>query len=117
MGLSVVGAIDGARAAPASRGLEERRARPTWLVWLTAALIALPAAAPLFGPGLIGTHRYGDSPFLIVRTLAVLDALRRGTVFPRWSPELAYGLGYPLFDFYGALAFYGAALLAIAGLP
>lgn len=88
-----------------------------WLPWLAAAVLALPAAAPLFGPGLIGAHRYGDSPFLIVRTLAVLDALRRGTVFPRWSPELAYGLGYPLFDFYGSLAFYGTALLALAGMP
>ncbi|HEV8633323.1 MAG TPA: hypothetical protein VG370_03650 [Chloroflexota bacterium] len=84
---------------------------------LVAAALALPAAAPLFGPGLIAAHRYGDSPFLLVRVVALLEGLRRGELFPRWSPDLAYGLGYPFFDFYGALAFYVAALLHLAGLP
>jgi len=109
------------RARPAPRAGRVPGTRPAvergWAPWLAAIAVALPAAAPLFGPGLIGTHRYGDSPFLLTRLVAVVDALRQGTLFPRWSPELAYGLGYPLFDFYGALAFYAAALLHVAGVP
>ncbi|HEY3083085.1 MAG TPA: hypothetical protein VGM69_24605 [Chloroflexota bacterium] len=86
--------------------------------WSLAALaLALPAAAPLLGPGLIATHRYGDSPFLLIRVVALLEGLKRGELFPRWSPDLAYGLGYPFFDFYGGLAFYAAALLHLLGLP
>src|SRR5262249_5026565 len=87
-------------------------------VWtLVALLLALPAAAPLFGPGLIATHRYGDSPFLLTRVVALLEGLRRGALSPRGAPHLASGLGSPSFDSSGALAFYGAALLSRAGLP
>ena len=66
---------------------------------MVVCLLPLPAIAPLIGPGLIATHRYGDSPFLLVRLVALVDALRQGVLFPRWSPELAYGLGYPFFNF------------------
>ncbi|HEY3111370.1 MAG TPA: hypothetical protein VGL23_21620, partial [Chloroflexota bacterium] len=59
----------------------------------------------------------GDSPFLLVRLVALVEGLRRGELLPRWSPELSYGLGYPLFDFYGALAYYLATALHLAGLP
>lgn len=84
---------------------------------MAAGALALPAAAPLFGPGLIGTHRYGDSPFLLMRVVALLEGLRVGELLPRWSPDLAYGLGYPFFDFYGPLAFYVASGLHLVGLP
>src|SRR4029453_4741798 len=77
----------------------------------------LPAMAPLAGPGLIATHRYGDSPFLLVRLVALVEGLRRGELLPRWSPELSYGLGDPFFDFYGALAYYLAAIPYLLGLP
>ena len=88
----------------------------SWIVWLVVCLLPLPAIAPLIGPGLIATHRYGDSPFLLVRLVALVDALRQGVLFPRWSPELAYGLGYPFFNFYGSFAFYVAAGWNLLGL-
>lgn len=82
---------------------------------MAAALLALPSMAPLFGPGLIGTHRYGDSPFLLVRLVSLTEGLRRGEVVPRWSPELSYGLGYPFWDFYAPLAYYLAAVPYLLG--
>ena len=65
----------------------EGRRSSSWAWWLAAALLALPAIAPLAGPGLIATHRYGDSPFLLVRLVALVEGLRRGELLPRWSPE------------------------------
>jgi hypothetical protein len=49
--------------------------------------------------------------------VALVEGMRAGELFPRWSPELAYGLGYPFFDFYGPLAFYAASALHLLGLP
>ena len=98
----------------------------------TLMLVALLAAAPLWGPvlsdvlslskdavegpGMVNTRGGGDSPFLLQRTHQMLVNLRAG-VFPvRWMPDGAYGLGYPFFSYYAALPYYLAGLLALAGL-
>ena len=79
-------------------------------------LVALIAAAPLWGPGMVNTRGGGDSPFLLQRTHQMLANLRAG-VFPvRWMPDAAYGLGYPFFSYYSALPYYLAGLFALAGL-
>ena len=72
----------------------------------TLILIALLAALPLWGPGMVNTRGGGDSPFLLQRTHQLLANLRAG-VFPvRWMPDAAYGLGYPFFSYYAALPYY-----------
>jgi len=77
--------------------------------------IALLAAAPLWGPGMVNTRGGGDSPFLLQRTHQLVVNLRAG-VFPvRWMPDAAYGLGYPFFNYYAALPYYLAALLVLLG--
>ncbi len=82
----------------------------------TLILVALVAAAPLWGPGMVNTRGGGDSPFLLQRTHQMVVNLRAG-VFPvRWMPDAAYGLGYPFFSYYAALPYYLAGLLALAGL-
>jgi len=82
----------------------------------TLILVALVAAAPLWGPGMVNTRGGGDSPFLLQRTHQMVANLREG-VFPvRWMPDAAYGLGYPFFSYYAALPYYLAGLLALAGL-
>ena len=82
----------------------------------TLILVALVAAAPLWGPGMVNTRGGGDSPFLLQRTHQIMANLRAG-VFPvRWMPDAAYGLGYPFFSYYAALPYYLAGLLALAGL-
>jgi hypothetical protein len=35
----------------------------------------------------------------------------RGVLWPRWAPNLSYGYGYPVFHYYGSLAFYPSLLL------
>ncbi len=83
---------------------------------LTLVGIALLAALPLWGPGMVNTRGGGDSPFLLLRTHQMVANLRAG-VFPvRWMPDAAYGLGYPFFSYYAALPYYLAGLLVLAGL-
>ncbi len=78
--------------------------------------VALAAAAPLWGPGIVNTRGGGDSPFLLQRLHQMTANLRAG-VFPvRWMPDAAYGLGYPFFSYYAALPYYIGGLLALAGL-
>ncbi len=83
---------------------------------LTLLILALLAAAPLWGPGIVNTRAGGDSPFLLWRAQQMADNLRAG-VFPvRWMPDAAYGYGYPFFSYYAALPFYVAGLLNVIGL-
>jgi hypothetical protein len=50
-----------------------------------------------------------------LRVLLVADLWRAGAVIPRWVPELAGGLGYPLFIYYGWLSYAPAAALNVLG--
>jgi len=89
---------------------------PGFWACATLVLVALVAAASLWGPGMVNTRGGGDSPFLLQRTHQMLVNLQAG-VFPvRWMPDAAYGLGYPFFSYYAALPYYLAGLFALAGL-
>ena len=79
-------------------------------------LVALLAAAPLWGPGMVNTRGGGDSPFLLVRLQQLVVNLRAGAVPARWMPDGAYGLGYPFFSYYAALPYYLAGLLVLGGI-
>ena len=82
----------------------------------TLLLLALAAAAPLWGPGLLNTRGGGDSPFLLMRTHQLVANLQ-DKVFPaRWMPDAAYGLGYPFFSYYAALPYYVASSFHLVGL-
>lgn len=41
--------------------------------------------------------------------------LRQGALWPRWPPDLVYGYGYPLFNFFPPLSFYPAELFHLLG--
>ena len=100
-------------------GVRERAVRrPIWLtdaradVLALAALLAglVPALAPLAAEGMPATH----DGFLHLQRLVALEAAARGSApFTRWLPDLAYGYGQPVFNYYAPLA-YAPALLARA---
>jgi len=82
---------------------------------LLALLFASIASLPLIGPGIVNTRAGGDSPFLLQRLHQLVLALRDGGFPVRWMPDAAYGLGYPLFNFYASFPYYVAALLSLLG--
>ncbi|MBN2006196.1 MAG: hypothetical protein JXA21_22765, partial [Anaerolineae bacterium] len=83
---------------------------------LACILLALIAAAPLWGPGMVNTRGGGDSPFLLQRTLDMAENLRYGIFPPRWMAHAAYDLGYPMFNHYAALPYYLSGGLAALGI-
>jgi hypothetical protein len=92
------------------------RTKPGFWPHATLILVALLAALPLWGPGMVHTRAGGDSPYLVQRAHQMLVNLQAG-VFPvRWMPDAAYGLGYPFFSYYSALPYYLTGLLGLFGI-
>lgn len=78
-----------------------------------AALVGLASAQPL----LAGRLPWAADTLIHFYRLVELDhLLRHGYLFSRWSPDLAYGYGFPLFHFYAPLSYYVAAILTLSGL-
>ncbi|MDW8069822.1 MAG: hypothetical protein RML46_13070, partial [Anaerolineae bacterium] len=73
----------------------------------------LPALQPLFSGQL-----FGADGLLHFHRLVQLDrAVRYGILYPRWLPDLGYGFGFPLFNYYAPLSYYLLLPLCWLGLP
>ncbi len=96
--------------------MAEKKPVPTWWVDFCArSAIFLAAALGLF----VLTSPWPDTPdglFHLHRVRALAEALRWGTLYPRWFPDFAFGYGYPVLNFYAPLFYYPPALLHLAHL-
>lgn len=101
-------AAEGARAVA-------RRLRAAGPMLVVLALAVLPILPALAAAGIVATRAGGDSPFLLQRAEQMAVALAAGHVPPRWMPDGAFGLGYPLWNYYAPLAWYAAGGLAALG--
>lgn len=72
------------------------RERGFWLMWMGAAL----ACGPLAWSGFPPSH---DGVLHVYRVLEMDRMWQAGVFYPRWAPDLVFGLGYPLFHFLGPL--------------
>ena len=82
---------------------------------ITAFLLAMFSSLVLFGLTAdwpVNTH---DGAIHFPRTTALANALRAGVIFPRWFPDLMFGNGIPVFNYYSPGFYYPAALLHLAG--
>ncbi len=70
--------------------------------WLCVALITFIAVQPLFGQ----PPRGADTFVHFYRVPVINSLLQQGVLFSRWSPDLVFGYGYPLFNFYPPLTAY-----------
>jgi hypothetical protein len=75
---------------------------------LLVLILAFFAATPfLTRPGL--PHQT-DAELHVYRAAELGHALRAGVFYPRWAPDLYYGYGYPIFNYYAPLTYYLANL-------
>lgn len=88
------------------------RLRPTTFLPLLAVLALVPAALlPLLSEPL---PRSADGRPHLLRMAALAMSLDNGELWPRFSPDLVYGYGYPLFHYYAPLIYYlGVGLHAL----
>ncbi len=92
--------------------LATRRRLDPYLVLLI--LFSIFAVAPLFQPGYFwGAHDARHSVYFLFE----FDrSIQEGVWYPRWSPDFAFGYGYPFFNIYGPLAFYVGEAFHLLGL-
>jgi hypothetical protein len=72
-------------------------------VALTLLLLPVAAITPLLPAGLPESH---DAWLHIFRAVQLGASLAEGDWYPRWAPDFAQGLGYPIFNFYSPLSYY-----------
>jgi len=80
------------------------------------ALVAfwLPVLGPLIQPGMM--TRSSDGVLHFLRAFQLDTLVRQGMLWPRWSPGMVFGYGYPLFNFYPILSLYPGLILHRLGL-
>jgi hypothetical protein len=90
--------------------LRTRAHRTDWGLWLAVALAFVAAWPFLARPGL--PHQT-DAELHVYRAAELGHTLRNGALYPRWAPDLYYGYGYPIFNYYAPLTYYLANALDV----
>jgi hypothetical protein len=80
---------------------------------IAVLLLALVAIHPLLGPTLPWS---ADGQLHFWRVVELDHCLRNGYFFPRWMPDMAFGYGYPLLNYYAPLSLYLAEGFHLLGL-
>ena len=81
---------------------------------LALVVFWLPVLGPLVQPGMM--TRSSDGVLHFLRTFQLDTLVRQGMFWPRWSPGMVFGYGYPLFNFYPCLSLYPSLILHRLGL-
>ncbi len=84
---------------------------------LGGGLLLLVASLTAVQPLLAGVLPWSADGLLHFYRLAQLHrSLQHGILFPRWSPDMGFGFGFPLFNYYAPLSYYLAEPFHLAGL-
>ncbi|MBI2031290.1 MAG: glycosyltransferase family 39 protein [Candidatus Levybacteria bacterium] len=79
--------------------------------FLFVIILSFLTIKPLFNPGFFPIHDDTQVARVFEMKLALLDGQ-----FPvRWVPDLGYGYGYPIFNFYAPLTYYAGSIINIFG--
>ena len=73
---------------------------------------SLPVLWPLIGPSYLSSH---DGLHHLFRLVDLDWCIRGGILYPRWLPNLGFGYGYPVLNYYAPLSYYVAELFHILG--
>jgi hypothetical protein len=88
--------------------------RQSWLTFVALLGGILLALQPLLAGHLPWR---GDGLLHVYRLVELERAAGQGVLFPRWLPDLGYGFGFPLFNYYAPLSYYLLLALRGFGLP
>jgi len=72
-------------------------------------LLTLPAARYLFGPGYFNMH----DDLQVMRIFQMEKCFSDGQIPCRWSPDMAYGYGQAMFNFYSVFPYYLGVFIRI----
>lgn len=86
-----------------------------WVPFLLLAFTVLAATLPLWWQP-APLYVMDDGPGHLFRILEFDRVVHEGVFYPRWAPDLAFGYGYPVFNFYAPLTDYLAESLHIFGM-
>jgi hypothetical protein len=75
-------------------------------------LVGLILAAPLLQNAALCLD---DAALHVYRTVALDRALHDGLLYPRWFPDLAYGYGFPFFNYREPLGYYLVEIVHLLG--
>lgn len=79
---------------------------------LLCLILVLPGSYHLFDRPLFVGHDFTH----VGRITEMVNTIRSGQIPPRWSQNLGFGYGMPLFSFYAPLPYYVGSLFVLAGL-
>jgi len=83
------------------------------LIVLFSLFVSLPVVLPFFHTGYFPTH---DGEWTVIRLADMFRTLRDFQIPPRYSGELNFGYGYPLFNFVYPLPYYLGVFLHFLGI-
>lgn len=81
------------------------------LPYLIILILSFFAFKPLLSPGFFPIHDNTQ----VARVYEMTKALKDGMFPVRWSQDLGYGFGYPIFNFYNPLFYYLASFTGVLG--
>ena len=91
--------------------IHEMKAK-SFLIAVLLIAVSLPAIYQIITPGYFPIH--DDTQ--VARVNQMYKALSAGQFPVRWVPDLGYGYGYPIFNFYNPLPYYFGSLFMFFGL-
>jgi len=71
--------------------------KTSWIYIGLLIVLTLPLCLGIFGTNLISAH---DSMAGLIRALSMEKYMGHGQFLVRWAPEINFGYGYPMFNFY-----------------
>jgi hypothetical protein len=80
---------------------------------IVVLLIPVFVALPLLQPGL---PRTADGFLHLLRVVEVDQSWRDGVYYPRWAPDMAFGYGYPIFNYFAPLLYHITEVVHVIGL-
>ncbi|MFZ3069186.1 MAG: 6-pyruvoyl-tetrahydropterin synthase-related protein [Microgenomates group bacterium] len=83
------------------------------MIWLLLVLITIPGIRDLFINGFFWSH---DSQLHLVRLMHFYSELINGQFPVRFGTNMAYGYGYPTFNYFYPLVYYLGSILKVIGL-